>query len=813
MFRVKEYREYPDRLADLLPWAAIIAPGVVLNKDGSFQKTIALRGPDLASSTDSELVAMMAQLNNVLKRLGSGWALYTEAVRQESQFYPKHNSFKKNASLLVEEERYELFHMDEINFESNYYMTFQYLPETEKKSRIADFIFDDGKSKKNSNEVYNKALAYFEMTVNKLTDILNSFMFDLEVLDDEKTLTYLHQCISTKKHPIKKPATPMYIDSIIVDEPLVGGLEPRLGNNYLGVISVLGFPSSSYPGILDQLNRLPIAYRWVTRYIALDTPEAEKLLSKYRKRWFAKRKGLLTLLQEAISKSESAMVDTAALRKSVDADEALQALGQGYVSFGYYTMTITVADEDQAQLTQKLRELERVINALGFSTMIETVNSVEAWLSSLPGQAYANIRKPLIHTLNLSHLIPFSAVWSGQKMDEHFEDVALFYARTLGQTPFRYVMHIGDVGHQMIIGPTGAGKSVLLNFMALQFLRYKQSQVFIFDKGGSFFASTMGVEGAYYAIADIDEHDLVFQPLRYIDDEQERLWAVKWICGLLVNENIEITADIKTLVWEALCQLSEVPQPQRTLSGFQALVQDKEIRAALTNYTLNGAYGQLFDAGDEQFSIVNWQCFEMETLMNTPDIVPPVLYLLFHRIEKQLDGRPSLIILDEAWLFLDHPIFAGKIKEWLKTLRKKNASVIFATQSVDDLVASDVASSLIESCAARVFLPNHRAVEPGVCEVYQQLGLNQKQIEIISTAVSKRQYYYSSPLGSALIDLSLGDIALAFCAVNQEVDKQLVQKVVDQYGKEEFCVHYLVEKAMQRRQELKVEEESLNGGL
>ena len=108
MFRVKEYREYPDRLADLLPWAAIIAPGVVLNKDGSFQKTIALRGPDLASSTDSELVAMMAQLNNVLKRLGSGWALYTEAVRQESQFYPKHNNFKKNASLLVEEERYEL---------------------------------------------------------------------------------------------------------------------------------------------------------------------------------------------------------------------------------------------------------------------------------------------------------------------------------------------------------------------------------------------------------------------------------------------------------------------------------------------------------------------------------------------------------------------------------------------------------------------------------------------------------------------------------------------------------------------------------
>ena len=188
------------------------------------------------------------------------------------------------------------------------------------------------------------------------------------------------------------------------------------------------------------------------------------------------------------TKSESQLIDTAAMDQANDVEKTLKELAEDYVSYGYYTATITLMDEDLQQLTSKQREVERVINGLGFATIAESFNAVEAWLSSLPGQAYANVRRPLIHSLNLSHLIPFSAIWPGPSRDEHLKAPPLMYVNTQGNTPFRLVNHLGDVGHQMIIGPTGAGKSVLLNMLALHFRRY-QKHKFLFLIKRQFLAS------------------------------------------------------------------------------------------------------------------------------------------------------------------------------------------------------------------------------------------------------------------------------------------------------------------------------------
>ena len=241
-------------------------------------------------------------------------------------------------------------------------------------------------------------------------------------------------------------------------------------------------------------------YRWTSRFIALDKVDAEKELKSYKRRWFAKRKGIMNILQEVFTKTESQLIDSTALDKARDVDAGMQALAEDYVAFGYYTATLVVTDTNLDALNDKLRDLERVINGLGFTCIRETFNAVEAWIGSLPGQAYANIRKPLLHTLNLAHCLPFSAVWPGQEQDTHLNAPALMYTHTHGRTPFRLVNHIGDVGHMMVLGPTGSGKSVLLAMMALQFRRYHDAQVFIFDKGGSFLAPTYAVNGGYFEL-------------------------------------------------------------------------------------------------------------------------------------------------------------------------------------------------------------------------------------------------------------------------------------------------------------------------
>ena len=788
MFNIAEYRTHPSCLSDLLPWAALVAPGVVLNKDGSFQRTLAYRGPDLESSTGSQLVSAMARLNNALKRFGSGWVFYIEAKRKYFTAYPEQGHFPDPASWLVDAERREAFEKAAVNFESCYYLTLQYLPEQEGKAKFAQ-VFVEKEANKGSTH-YQQSLEYFTTETDRLWDILKDFMFSVNFLDDTDTLTYLHSTISSNDHQLRSPEIPMYLDAFIADTPLLGGMAPKLGDYHLRVVSILGFPASTTPALLHRLNQLPLYYRWMTRFITLSKLDAEHELKGYKRKWFSKRKGAMRLLQEVFSKSESSLIDNTAIDQSRDADEALKELSEDFVSFGYYTSTIAVIDVDEGRVQEKQREVERVINGLGFTTVSESFNAVEAWLSSLPGQAYANIRRPLVHSLNLSHLMPFSAVWSGPLKDDHLNAPPLMYTYTHGRTPFRLVNHIGDVGHQIVIGPTGSGKSVLLNMMALQFRRYVNAQVFIFDKGGSFLASTYATSGGYYEVGN-RERGLVFQPLAHIDQQNEQIWAAEWLLSLLMNENVPITPKVKQDVWDGLSALKKVPEQQRTLSGLSAFLQNNTLRQALGNYTINGPFGHLLDADSEVACDENWQCYELEELMGMPTIVAPILEYLFHRLEKDFTGNPTLLILDEAWLFLDNPVFASKIRDWLKTLRKQNVSVIFATQSVEDALATNIAPVLLESTPSRILLPNDRALEESIRKSYEKLGLNDRQLQILVSMQPKREYYYQSRLGNRIFELLLGPIALAFTAKSRPEDKTQIKMLINQHGRNNFLEHYL----------------------
>jgi type IV secretion system protein TrbE len=816
MFNLKEYRKTPDRLSDLLPWAALVAPGVVLNKDGSLQRTLRFRGLDLESATEPQLVASAARLNNALRRFGSGWAIYIEARRQHYSAYPAQaqSHFPDVISLLVDAERRERFAADGDNFESQYYLTLQFLPQNQAAAKLSDLFLTKPQrqraaqlnatgattaaaaasvtaaTKAIKEEAHQENLDFFLATTNRFHDILQDFMFETTFLNDEETLTYLHETVSPKQHPIRPPETPLYLDSFLADTPLLAGMAPQLGGHHLRTISILSFPTHTLPALLDQLNQLPLCYRWVTRFIPLDKSDAEKQLKGYKRRWFARRKGFFNVIQEIFTKSESQLLDTASVDKAKDVDMAMKELAEDYVSFGYYTATVTVMDSDPQRVAEMQREIERVINGLGFTTIAETFNAVEAWLSSLPGHAYANVRAPLLHSLNLAHIIPFSAIWSGQAKDYLLNAPAHMYVQTSGRTPFRLVNHIGDVGHQMVVGPTGAGKSVLLTMMALQFRRYKNAQVFIFDKGGSFLASTHGVDGGYYELG-LNKHSLAFQPLALIDQEAERIWAAEWVYGLLINENLVITPELKQVIWDGLTSLSHMPQTQRTITGLCALLQNNKLRQALTTYSLKGAFGHLLDADYEQECNEDWQCYEMEELMSMPSVVAPVLAYLFHRLGRRFTGAPTLLILDEAWLFLDHPVFAEQIRDWLKTLRKANVSVVFATQSIADSMNSNIAPALIESCPARILLPNDRILEPSVSSYYERLGLNERQLQILATATPKLQYYYQSRLGNRLFNLELGPLALAFCAASRPEDKQLIKELLNECGYKEFLQKYL----------------------
>ncbi|QGZ35241.1 conjugal transfer protein TrbE [Nitratireductor sp. ac15] len=796
MMNLAEYRRTAARLADYLPWVALVGQGVVLNKDGSFQRSAKFRGPDLDSAVAAELVGVAARLNNSFRRLGSGWCIFVEAQRSEAGTYPN-DVFPDPASALVDAERKADFEEEGSHFVSDYYLTFLWLPPAEDAARAESWLYEGRET--SGVDPWELVRGFVDRT-DRVLALLDGFMPECRWLTDAETLTYLHSTVSTKRHRVRVPETPIYLDALLADEALTGGLEPRLGAAHLRILTITGFPSVTTPGLLDDLNRLAFPYRWSTRAILMDKTDATRLLTKIRRQWFAKRKSIAAILKEVMTNEQSALVDTDAANKAADADLALQELGADIAGIAYVTATVTVWDADAARAEEKLRLVEKVIQSRDFSVMVETVNAVDAWLGSLPGHAYANVRQPPVSTLNLAHMVPSSAVWAGPERDEHFGAPPLLYGRTEGSTPFRFSLHVGDVGHTLVIGPTGAGKSVLLALMALQFRRYEGAQVFAFDYGGSIRATALAMGGDWHdlggRLTENAEISVSLQPLARIEQTQDRAWAADWIIAILAREGVSATPEAKEHIWTALTSLASAPVEERTITGLSVLLQSNDLKLALQPYCIGGPYGRLLDAESETLGEASVVAFETEGLLET-GAAPAVLAYLFHRIADRLDGRPTMIVIDEGWLALGDPAFAKQLGEWLVTLRKKNASVVFATQSLAQLEKSSIAPAIIESCPTRLLLPNDRAVEPQITAIYRRFGLNDRQIEILARAIPKRDYYCQSRRGNRLFELGLSEVGLALCAASSKSDQALIADILAEHGRDGFLAAWLTARGVE----------------
>ncbi len=234
MLNIGEYRRRADRLADHLPWAALVAPGVVLNKDGSFQRSFRFRGPDLESATEAELLGVSARVNNLLKRFGSGWALFFDAQRTEALGYPN-SVFPDGASWLVDKERQASFEGDKDHFESHYHLTLVWLPPPDAEAKAERALVEGGPGKTRRN--WREALGSFVAETNRAHDLLLSVMPEVRALGDEETLSFLHNTVSMKRHSVSAPETPVYLDALLADTPVTGGLEPMLGALHLRTLT------------------------------------------------------------------------------------------------------------------------------------------------------------------------------------------------------------------------------------------------------------------------------------------------------------------------------------------------------------------------------------------------------------------------------------------------------------------------------------------------------------------------------------------------------------------------------------------------
>jgi len=778
----KELRRRRDRLLglpDLLNYAIAVNDHTIALKDGAFLSAFECSGLDLNSASAEELDAHRAQANRALLRLDDGFMYNVDLIRYPSVDYPK-RTFADPVSATIDREREVHYSAEGRHFETKCVLAITYRPPPDVQTKISG-VFLSGAPK----QIYwRRQLDWFEQRLREFADAISP-VWKLTPLDLLALLSHLATCINGRICQIVPPRSPVYLDAVIGNQDFISGFKPRVGGRHIRVVALSGFPPFSYAEMAAFLSELPICYRYSVRGIPVGPRTAVSQLSVYRRNWFQKRLGLRGVISEHFgSGSGAAFQNQHALQMAADADAAITEAEAGSVRFCYVTPKVVIT-EDRADIADENAQLVfKVCQNMGFDPRIETINAVEAWLGSLPGHGWYDVRRPLVTTQNLADILPLTSIWPGLETNPcpyYPKDTpALCYGATSGSTPFRLNLHVGDTGHTAVFGPTGSGKSVALGIIAANFRAIPQGQIFFFDKGYSAFVLTKALGGQHL---DLGEDEVPLQPLARIDDDTDRMKLAALLEDWLELQGVRLIPNQRKALWRALTLVAEAPPEQRTISNLITQVQDQVVRAGLNAFSLAGPLGRFLDADRDVMLESSFITFELETLMAMgAKVVVPVVTYLFHRIDQRLDGRPTLIILDEAWVMLASSVFGAKIEEWLRTLRKKNAAVVLATQSLSEIANSPHRDVILESCPTRLYLPNPEATNAATSDMYRHVGLTDRQIEIVAEATPKRHYYYVSPLGRRLFQFALGPAALAFIGAGSKDDILAARRFIEQHG-------------------------------
>jgi len=774
-------------LPDQLNYAIPVNDHAIALKDGAFLSAFECAGLDLNSASAEELDAHRAQANRALARLDDGFMYNVDLIRHPSVEYPK-RTFPDPVSAILDREREVQYSAEGKHFETRCVLTITYRPPADAQTKLAG-IFLSGAPRRVD---WRRQLDWFEQRLREFNDAISP-VWKLTPLDLPALLSHLASCINGRMVQIAAPRSPIYLDAILGNQDFIAGFKPRLGGRHIRVVALSGFPPFSYAEMATFLSELPICYRYSIRGIPVGPRTAISQLTVYRRNWFQKRLGLRGVISEHFgSGAGAAFQNQHALRMAADADEAIAEAEGGAVRYCYVTPKVIIT-EDRADVADENAQLVfKVCQNIGFDPRIESINAVESWLGSLPGHGWYDIRRPLVNTQNLADILPLTSIWPGLETNPcpYYPKAtpALCYGATTGSTPFRFNLHVGDTGHTGIFGPTGSGKSVALGTIAANFRAIPDGQVFFFDKGYSAFVLTKALGGQHL---DLGEDEVPLQPLARIDDETDRMKLQGLFEDWLDLQGVRLVPNQRKALWRGLTLVAEGPAEQRTISNLVTQVQDNVVRDGLNAFSLAGPLGRFLDADSDVMLESSFVTFELETLMAMgPKVVVPVATYLFHRIDQRLNGRPTLIILDEAWVMLTNSAFGAKIEEWLRTLRKKNAAVVLATQSLSEIANSPHRDVILESCPTKLYLPNPEAKNAASREMYRRFGLTDRQIEIVAEATPKRHYYYVSSLGRRLFQFSLGPAALAFIGAGSKDDILAARRMIEQHG-ERWAVEWL----------------------
>lgn len=761
----------PKSIADVLQWEILATPSLVGTKDRSFIAVWRVRGPDMTFETAEVMDSLADQVESLLRTLTENAILHVDSIRTPAREYKTPGGDVPAVAEVLDSIREEKY-ASGIYYENATYFALTISPGTSTQSFAKRLFYSNSGSSEDS----------YENLIRTAERIAGNFEANMprrlrpERLSGSDLVSYLYQTYSANEHSLNRPPSEYPSLRYLFAHQVDTGFQPKVGDTYMVPVSIWGYPETCYAGIIEPLQELPFPYRYNNRLLALDQQKALKAVDRRSSEFQFQANDWLAMALGWDQESGNERGKDRYSEALVDEIQEIETEVRSGKTLLHHTGIVLVWDTVKERAEKKARTVKKKLRNTGggFIVASEEGLGTEAYIGSLPGHGSQNPRRHLLLDEAAARLLPITGTYPGPvstpcsfyETDDGRPPV-LFYSKTREEVPFRFSPfgETGDVGHQMIVGPTGSGKSIFLQFQAMRQLHYEGGRSILFDRGYSFSPLCEALNGTHY---DLSDADTGFMPFSRITEAKELRWAVSWVMSIFRMAGVDTGPTVRNRVTETLKNNAKAYQENGdpsylTLRELQTQLQHPVLEDALEPFAGAGELNDLLNAEKDTFHDDDFIVIELGNLMEIDEhIFTPVLLYLFHKIESLLGvDRPTHVVADEFFVFAaESQEGREKLESALRTYRKKNAYVTIATQAPSDLTQVGL-EGIVNSCESKILLPNPQALDRVQRDGYEELGLNDAEIAVIAKSDPKREYIAMQEGGTRRFDLEL-DAELAF---------------------------------------------------
>lgn len=818
---VRDYNTSARSFNELAPWMSLILPHMVINKDGSLLSCYQFEGIDQEGREAVEIDRYVSLLEHAMRSFDEKIAVWYTVDRRRTDDYPS-SKFDHHITQYVDDcwkDKFTAGHQ----YINRHYLSVLFTPPSGAEGffeKITHFMRKEGRGVFSSimeaiktSILSRNAYTFEEMQlyaqIAEFSEKLSAFdetVLDLNMsrMENDTLLGFLHRrCSPTStEESVRVPSVPAYLDSYLPSDTLVSRgdtlhFKGSGGHKHVSGISLKDWPDFTEPGLIDALLAVPgeITISHVFRFA--EQNKARKYIQDVERHNRNMEKSLLSYLKESVTHEESRQRNVGRVMMAEDASNAMTEMSTHNRSYGYHNLTMLAYGNTQDESETTMKIMSQILRRRGFLVVRENMHLLSAFAGCMPGQWGMLVRWFFISASNLADMAPIRTLGIGSKINKHLTEQlgangkkypALTVFSTEYATPYYFNFHQSDLAHTIVIGPSRTGKSTLDNFLILQFQKYAPCTTIIFDKDYSCRIPTVLQGGEHVDLMGDHSKRMKLNPMILLDDRHHWGWLAQWLEILLTSRDYTITAEDDETIQRALESVAAQPRDMWQLKSLMPFLS-KKLAEQLLQWVGDGANAKFFDNAEDTFDVGDKTCIEMGGLFFNPVLATAFLEYAFYRINQKLNGDPTLIYIEEAWFMLANERFAGRINDWLRTLAKKNAMLLMATQSLDEIAKSEIFMTIIDNIPNRIFLANQNAYAHK--EMYREkFSLNDMQVSRIQGAIPKQHYYAVTPLLSRMLEVSFPPEILA-CVRSDSKAQKVFNK---HYGSgDDWDVNYIEE--------------------